>query len=104
MANEDRQETSEGREAIDEGFPVLREDVAGIDGGSAEDWVCAPARTGRGRDVAVFAAATPGGAQLAGWLKERGGTRVAPESTGGYCGAPHELLRLHRLTVVLANN
>jgi len=103
MANEDRQETSEGREAIDEGFPVLREDVAGIDVGSAEHWVCAPARTGRGRDVAVFAATTPGVEQLAAWLKDRGVTSVALESTGVYWVAPHEILEAHGFTVVLAN-
>jgi len=70
MANQDRRSLPGRGEGV-EGFPVLRADVAGIDVGSEEHWVCAPARTGVGREVAVFAATTPGVEQLAAWLKER---------------------------------
>ena len=103
MANEDQKDQPECREAIDEGFLVLRGDVAGIDVGSGEHWVCAPARTGRGREVAVFAATTPGVEQLAAWLKDRGVTSVALESTGVYWIAPHELLEAHGFEVVLVD-
>ena len=47
-----------------EGFPVLRHDVAGIDVGSEQHWVCAPAPEGTARDLTVFAATTPGVEQL----------------------------------------
>lgn len=75
-----------------EGFPVLRANVAGIDVGSEQHWVCAPARAGGGREVAVFSATTPGLAQMAAWLKDRGVLSVALESTGVYWIAPHEML------------
>jgi len=103
MTNADRTGPPEGREAIDEGFAVLRADVAGIDVGSEEHWVCAPARTGKGREVAVFAATTPGLERLAAWLKDRGVTSVALESTGVYWIAPHEVLEAHGLEVVLVD-
>jgi transposase len=102
MANRDRKDRREGGN-LDERFPVLRADVAGIDVGSAEHWACAPARTGRGREVAVFAATTPGLEQLVAWLKDRGVTSVALESTGVYWIAPHELLEAHGFDVVLVD-
>jgi transposase len=104
MANEDQKGRPECSEAIDEGFPVLRGNVAGIDVGSEEHWVCAPARTGRGREVAVFAATTPGVEQLAAWLKDRGVTSVALESTGVYWIVPHEILEAHSFDVVLVDS
>lgn len=103
MANDDQKGRPECREALDEGFPVLRADAAGIDLGSEKHWVCAPARTGRGHEVAVFAATTPGVEQLAAWLKDRGVTSVALESTGVYWIAPHEILEAHGFEVVLVD-
>ncbi len=102
MANQDRRSLPGRGEGV-EGFPVLRADVAGIDVGSEEHWVCAPARTGVGREVAVFAATTPGVEQLAAWLKERGVAAVALESTGVYWIAPHEILERHGFDVVLVD-
>ena len=104
MANEDQKGRPECSKAIDEGFPVLRGNVAGIDVGSEEHWVCAPARTGRGREVAVFAATTPGVEQLAAWLKDRDVTSVALESTGVYWIVPHEMLEAHSFDVVLVDS
>lgn len=75
-----------------ESFPVLCPTAAGIDVGSEQHWAGAPARSGEGRDVAVFAATTPGLAQLIVWLQERGVTTVALESTGVYWIVPHEML------------
>jgi predicted dienelactone hydrolase len=66
----------------DESFPVLRADVAGIDVGSEEHWVCAPALTGEGREVARFAATTPGIEAVIAWLQARSVTSVALESRG----------------------
>ena len=86
-----------------DGFPVLRTSVAGIDVGSQAHWVCAPARTGAGREVAVFAATTPGVEQMAAWLRDRGVVSVALESTGVYWIVPHEVLEHAGFEVVLAD-
>lgn len=94
-----RTDTAEGLE----GFPVLRGEVAGIDVGSEQHWVCAPAREGPGRDVAVFAATTPGVAQLITWLQERGVRSIALESTGVYWIVPHEMLEAAGFEVVLVD-
>jgi transposase len=102
MANEDRKGRPARGEGV-EGFPVLRADVAGIDIGSEEHWVCAPAPTGVGREVAVFAATTPGVEQLATWLKDRGVAAVALESTGVYWIAPHEILERYGFDVLLVD-
>ncbi|HTE85720.1 MAG TPA: IS110 family transposase [Dehalococcoidia bacterium] len=102
MANKGRKGRAAGGESV-EGFSVLRTDVAGIDVGSEEHWVCAPALTGVGREVAVFAATTPGVEQLAAWLKERGVTAVALESTGVYWIAPHEILERRGFDVLLVD-
>src|SRR5215813_9262749 len=59
MGQKDQTGPRDGSEGL-EGFPVLRREVAGLDVGSEQHWVCAPAREGGGRDVAVFAATTPG--------------------------------------------
>src|SRR3984893_14928444 len=102
MANEDRKERAVRGEGV-EGFPVLRANVAGIDVGSEEHWVCAPAATGVGREVAVFAAPTPGVEQLAAWLKDRRVGAVALESTGVYWIAPHEILERSGFDVLLVD-
>jgi transposase len=102
MANPDRKKQPEHGDGV-EGFPVLRVDVAGIDIGSEEHWVCAPARTGMGRDVAAFAATTPGVEQLAAWLQARAVAAVALESTGVYWIAPHEILERHGFEVLLVD-
>ncbi len=85
-----------------DGFPVLRRNVAGIDLGSGEHWVCAPTIDGTGREVKVFGATTPELEKLVQWLKERKVVSVAMESTGVYWIAPHEVLERHGFEVVLA--
>ena len=85
------------------GFPILCATAAGIDVGSEQHWVCAPARTGEGREVAVFAATTPGVEQLIVWLQERAVTTVALESTGVYWIVPHEMLERAGLEVRLVD-
>lgn len=86
-----------------EGFPVVRHDVAGIDVGSEQHWVCAPAITGEGREVAVFAATTPGVDQLILWLRARRVTSVALESTGVYWIVPHEMIEAAGIEVLLVD-
>ena len=63
----------------------------------------AAARSGDGRDIAVFAATTPGLTQLIAWLGERGVTKVALESTGVYWIVPHEMLEAAGLEVLLVD-
>ena len=85
------------------GFPVLRQDVAGIDLGSESHWVCAPTVDGTEREVAEFGATTPELEKLAQWLKQRKVESVAMESTGVYWIAPHELLERDGFEVVLVS-
>src|SRR5438132_1686242 len=59
------------------GIPVLRRNVAGIDLGSQNHWVCAPTVDGLEREVEVFGATTPELERLAAWLKERNIESVA---------------------------
>lgn len=86
-----------------DGFPVLCASAAGVDVGSEQHWACAPARTGDGREVAVFAATTPGVEQLVAWLHERRVTKVALESTGVYWIVPHEMLERAGFEVLLVD-
>ncbi len=86
-----------------DGFPVVRRDVAAIDVGSEQHWVCAPTRSGAGREVAVFAATTPGVEQLIAWLHERRVMSVALESTGVYWIVPHEMLERAGFAVQLVD-
>jgi transposase len=90
-------------EKEEEGFPVVQPDVAGIDLGSKEHWVCAPCVDGRGREVARFGATTPDLEKMAAWLRERKVESVAMEGTGVYWIAPHEVLQAHGLKVLLVN-
>lgn len=86
-----------------EGLPVVRPNVAGIDLGSTNHWVCAPKRDGAGREVEQFGATTPELEKMVEWLKERNVESVAMESTGVYWIPPHEILERHGLEVVLVN-
>lgn len=99
MEHQDHGKPTERRE----GFPVVRPNVAGIDVGSEQHWVCAPTQTGVGRETAVFPATTAGLEQLAAWLKDRRVVSVALESTGVYWMAPHEVLEPHGFELVLVD-
>jgi len=46
-------------EKEEEGLPAIQPDVAGIDLGSQEHWVCAPSINRSGREVSRFGATTP---------------------------------------------
>jgi transposase len=102
MGHDDRPTRTAPTEGL-EGFPVLRRDVAGIDVGSEQHWVCVSAREGAERDVAVFAATTPGVEQLIAWLQDRGVHSVALESTGVYWIVPHEMLEAAGFEMVLVD-
>ena len=79
-------------EKEEEGLPVVRPNVAGIDLGSQEHWVCAPRVDRTGREVARFGATTPDLEEMAAWLLERKVESVAMEGTGVYWIAPQEVL------------
>jgi transposase len=86
-----------------EGLPVVLHDVAGIDLGSTEHWVCAPTINGIGREVAKFGATTPELIRMAQWLHERKVASVAMESTGVYWIAPHEVLEAQGFELLLVD-
>lgn len=85
------------------GFPVLRKNVAGMDVGSAQHWVCAPTLTGDRREEEVFPATTPGLERMVTWLRARGVVSVALESTGVYWIVPHEVLEHAGFEVLLGD-
>src|SRR5689334_9360540 len=85
------------------GFPVLCRTAAGIDVGSEEHWACAPVPESDTREVARFAATTPGVEAMLAWLQARGITTVALESTGVYWIVPHELLERAGFVVLLVD-
>ena len=82
---------------------MLRRNVAGIDLGSEQHWVCAPTVDGRGREIASFGATTPELLRMAEWLQARQVESVAMESTGAYWIAPHEVLEAQGLQVLLVD-
>lgn len=102
MQNGNRKEPQRPQRQI-EGLPVVRRHVAGLDLGSEQHWVCAPAADGAGREVAAFGATTPELTRLAQWLKQRQVESVAMESTGVYWIAPHEVLEAAGLEVLLVD-
>jgi len=96
------QDNREDRSKI-EGLPVVRPNVAGIDLGSTQHWVCAPTEDGTGREVAKFGCTTPELIRMAQWLYERKVESVAMESTGVYWIAPHEVLEAQGFELLLVD-
>jgi transposase len=85
------------------GVPVIRPNVAGVDIGSTEHWVCGPASADGPGKVRVFRTTTPELKALANWLKRQGVESVAMESTYVYWIPLYELLESHGFEVVLVN-
>ena len=96
------QDNKEDRNKI-QGLPVVRPNVAGIDLGSTQHWVCAPKEDGTGREVAKFGCTTPELIRMAQWLHERKVESVAMESTGVYWIAPHEVLEAQGFELLLVD-
>ena len=103
MAGKEEVEKQESSRRQIQGLPVIRRNVAGIDLGSEEHWVCAPTADGSNREVTSFGATTPELIRLAEWLKARRVESVAMESTGVYWIAPHEVLEGQGLEVLLVD-
>ena len=71
---------------VDQGskLSVIQSDVAGIDIGSREMYVCGPADQQGRREIQVFATTTGQIHECVGWLKQQKVRSVAMESTGVY--------------------
>ena len=82
---------------------VLRENVAGIDLGSREHWVCCPGEAGQKPNVRTFGSTTPQLQKLADWLESEAIESVAMEATGIYWIPLYELLEARGIEVVLVN-
>src|SRR5580692_12606672 len=103
MPGREERETSEKSTRQLEGLPVVRRNVAGIDLGSEQHWVCGPTVDGSAREVASFGGTTAELIRLAEWLKARQVESVALESTGVYWIAPYEVLEGQGLQVLLVD-
>ena len=103
MSEERELGKEQGAAREEEGIAALGRKVGGIDVGSKQHWVCAPAREGEGREVKVFGATTAELEKMAAWLLERGVESVALESTGVYWIPVHEVLEGRGLEVVLVD-
>ncbi|MDH3770759.1 MAG: IS110 family transposase [Nitrospirota bacterium] len=84
-------------------LPVIRPDVAGIDLGATEHWVCGPVRSDRKLNIKCFRSTTPQLYELAGWLSRQGVRSVAMESTGIYWIPLYEILEAKGFEVLLVN-
>lgn len=98
-----RQESSRKQRTIPVGLHAIRPDVAGIDVGSEEHWVCGPAREDGKTNVQVFGTTTDQLAELVDWLVGQGVRSVAMESTSVYWIPLYELLESRGLEAVLVN-
>ena len=93
----------QGQGVAADGLPVLRRNVAGIDVGSTEHWVCAPPPPDGTANVETFGTTTRELEKLADWLKAQSVASVAMESTGVYWIPVYELLESRGFQVLLAN-
>jgi len=85
------------------GLPVVRADAGGIDAGSAEHWVCCPAKPDGSANVRRFGTTTVELGRIADWPETEGVKSVAVESTGVYWIPLYELLESRGIGVVLVN-
>ncbi len=82
---------------------VMRSQVAGIDIGSREMWVCGPENGEGQREMRAYATTTEQIGQCVKWLKEQGVVSVAMESTGVYWIPVLEIMEAEGMEVVLAD-
>lgn len=86
-----------------QGLRVIQPNVAGIDLGSREHYVCCPPTPEGEPNVQHFGTTTPELYRLADWLKEQGVASVAMESTGVYWVPIYEILESRSFEVLLVN-
>lgn len=85
------------------GLRVIHANVAGIDLGSREHYVCCPPTSEGAVNVQHFGTTTPELYRLAEWLKAQGVVSVAMESTGVYWIPLYEILESRGFEVILVN-
>ena len=86
-----------------QGLVVLEPNVAGVDCGSREHWVCAAAKESGQLSVKGFATMTEQLEALADWLHQQGVVSVAMESTGTYWISLFDLLEERGFEVLLVD-
>jgi len=69
------------KKAVPAALPIIQPKVAGVDVGSAQHWICGPARADGQPNVEVFGTTTDQLNEIADWLVEQGVESVAMEST-----------------------
>ena len=87
-----------------ERLPVLNPNVAGIDLGSREHWVCCPKKADNKPNVEVFSTVTSDLKKIASWLIKEGVTSVAMESTSVFWIPLYEILESKGIEVLLVNS
>jgi len=94
---------SKARSRGGKGFKSVRPNVAGVDLGSREHWVCGPEGEDGGCKVRTFGTTTAELERLVRWLQEQGVESVAMESTSVYWIPLYELLESNGIEAVLVN-
>jgi len=90
------------RISVDQAWPLINPNAAGVDLGSREHWVAVPADRAQ-QNVRCFGTFTSDLEALADWLKACGVTSVAMEATGVYWIPLFQLLERRGLAVLLVN-
>src|SRR2546426_11376820 len=88
--------------AVNESWPLMNPNAAGVDLGSREHWVAVPEDRAE-QNVRCFGTFTSDLEALADWLKECGLTSVAMEATGVYWIPLFQLLERRGFEVRLVN-
>ena len=102
MARKEKSSTKQKRVA-NVALSTIRPNVAGVDIGSKEHWVCAPAGSDGATIVRVFGTITTELEALVAWLAEQRVESVAMESTSVYWIPLYELLESRGIEPVLVN-
>lgn len=97
-----KQKKRQSRGSRNEGLHVIRPNVAGIDLGSREHYVCCPSKDGLS-SIRHFGTTTPELNELADWLASESVESVAMESTSVYWIPIYELLEKRGFEVLLVN-
>lgn len=85
------------------GLEQIDQDVAGLDLGASEHWVCGPPTLEKPENIERFGTTTPQLQRLCQWLREHGVRSVAMESTGVYWIPLYEILERGGFEVLLVN-
>ncbi len=91
------------RRKTGEGLRRIRANVAGVDLGSREHWVCGPERDDGKANVRTFRTTTVQLQEMVNWLEEEGVESVAMESTSVYWIPLYEMLEVKGIEVILIN-